>query len=126
MLAEFLPPQIIKSFIKILLISFLSLHTLFLLEASVQAKPVSKKAQEKLFQLWISDIKKEALSNGISSSILKNAFKNVKLNWKLPDLDIKTKKKAKPKKRQPEFASPGRYFPKKILAYTDVAKQSTI
>ena len=53
------------------------------------------------------------------TKIVNKALSGIKLKWSLPDLQVsKVKKKrfsSDPKKRQPEFASPARYFPKSHL-----------
>lgn len=89
-----------------------------------QNETAYRKDVEKLFKNWVQNVKAQALQAGVSEKTLVAAFKGVRLNWKLPDLQPpalpsqrqQTKKPAKKKrKRQPEFASPGRYFPQSRL-----------
>ncbi len=94
---------------------------IFLFIIILVSHPTSTYAQKSLqkirneFPVWLSSFKKSALDNGISQKIIDKAFKNVKLRLKLPDLNIPKKTKKKKVKRQPEFDSPGKYFPKSYL-----------
>ncbi len=69
---------------------------------------------KKEFSIWLKNFKQKAVSEGISKEIVIKAFKPVKLNLSLPDLNLPKKKKRRTK-RQPEFASPAKYFPPKYL-----------
>lgn len=99
----------------ILLISFSTLH----------AAKSNRQKVEKDFRLWLEAFKVEARKAGISDKTIRQALHDIKLQWKLPDLEIPGKPKKKPKKtktkksgkvkRQPEFDSPGRYFPKNYM-----------
>lgn len=94
----------------IFLMSFSTLH----------AAKKARQQIEKDFKVWLKDFQAQARKSGISDKTIKAAFKGVKLKWKLPDLVIpgapkKKRKKPKEVKRQPEFDSPGRYFPKNYM-----------
>ncbi len=93
----------------------------FLISSStLNAAKTNRQQIEKDFKVWLKAFQAEARKTGISDKTIKQAFKGVKLQWKLPDLVIpgapkKKKKKSKKIKRQPEFDSPGRYFPKSYM-----------
>ncbi|VAV93919.1 Membrane-bound lytic murein transglycosylase B [hydrothermal vent metagenome] len=77
----------------------------------VMAQQNYKSRTEAQFQSWLKAQWPTAQKNGISRQTFDLAFKEVKLNWRLPDLappGRKTRDKAK--RRQSEFGSPGRYF----------------
>ena len=82
---------------------------------AVQASPVlaqNKASVERQFQAWLQkDLWPEAKRNGISKRNFKTAFKDVSLNWKLPDLvPPGSKPKVSRPQAQSEFRSPARYF----------------
>ncbi len=101
--------------IRLLLIASI---TLIAITGSASAAKVNRAKMKKEFKVWLVSLKKEALGKGVSAQTLQKAFKGIKLQWKLPDLEIskpKKVKKSKKIKRQPEFSSPGSYFPRSYL-----------
>ncbi|UXN04060.1 lytic murein transglycosylase [Bartonella sp. HY406] len=98
---------------------------LFSLSATAFAQ-VNKPQIEKSFQQWLeNDFWPIAKVNGISRQTFDSALKNVKINWKLPDLVIPG---AAPKPQKPqtqaEFSSPARYFDEqKIKIIVDGGKK---
>jgi len=59
--------------------------------------------------VWILPAKDQA--RGVSRGVFDQAFKNISLDWSLPDLDPGiTGEKPDTTRRQAEFGSPGRYF----------------
>ncbi|UXM95909.1 lytic murein transglycosylase [Bartonella sp. HY329] len=98
---------------------------LFSLTATAFAQ-VNKPQIEKNFQQWLeNDFWPIAKANGISRQTFDSALKNVKINWKLPDLVIPG---AAPKPQKPqsqaEFSSPARYFDEqKIKIIVDGGKK---
>ena len=77
------------------------------------ATPVASQGSvEKQFQSWLTkDIWPKARSRGVSRKTFQTAIRDVKLNWKLPDLRPPgTADVAPAQQRQAEFASPARYF----------------
>ncbi|MGH1349539.1 MAG: lytic murein transglycosylase [Methyloligellaceae bacterium] len=101
--------------IRLLLIASLAFSSL---SCMAHAAKVSRAQLSKEFKGWLKELKAEAGKKGISKKTLDLAFKGVKLQWKLPDLAIHKPKKPKRNskiKRQPEFSSPGKYFPKNYL-----------
>ncbi len=101
--------------IRLLLIASLVCSAMF---CSAHAAKINRAQLKKEFKGWLEELKAEAVKKGISKKTLDTAFKGVKLQWKLPDLIIHQPKKIKKNskiKRQPEFSSPGKYFPKNYL-----------
>ncbi len=63
------------------------------------------------FTAWLQAVQKDAEAQGVSRSTFQRALKNVKLNWKLPNLRPPGRKpKRKAPNWQAEFRSPGPYF----------------
>lgn len=63
------------------------------------------------FAIWLRGVQKDAEVQGVSRSTFQRALKNVKLNWKLPNLHPPGRKpKVKAPNWQAEFRSPGPYF----------------
>ena len=96
-----------------MLLALVALLATVPLPALAQNKP----EVEKQFQRWIaSDLAPEAKKAGVSDRTLQAAFKDVTLNWSLPDL---VPPGAAPPKQQDqtqaEFSSPGAYFSEKRL-----------
>ena len=90
-----------------------------------------RKSVEQDFKRWISQVRTEARAAGVSEKTLSVALKNVKLDWKLPDLKIPRppghKIPKQKKKRQPEFDRPGRYFPEsRLKSLTATGRQKLV
>lgn len=85
------------------------------------AQPAYRDRVGLTFKTWIEDLWPQAKRKGVSRAVFDEAFRGVRLNWKLPDLVPPEIKGARPpkdeigfqksKKRQPEFDQPGNYFP---------------
>lgn len=77
----------------------------------------SRSDSEAAFRTWLeTDIWPQAQTNGVSRATFERAFKNVSLNWKLPDLVLPGTKPQTPKvQTQAEFSSPARYFNEKTV-----------
>ncbi|MEM9279518.1 MAG: lytic murein transglycosylase, partial [Pseudomonadota bacterium] len=92
--------------------------TILILILTVPAQAQNRAAVEKQFQKWLKqDLWPEARQQGVSQRTFNAAFKDVRLNWKLPDL-VPPGTKAKPSRpqAQAEFRSPGRYFNENNIA----------
>ena len=93
---------------------------------STATAEVNKPQIEKSFQQWLeNDFWPIAKGNGISRKTFDSALKNIKINWKLPDLIIpgEAPKPQKPQS-QAEFSSPARYFDdQKIKVIVDGGKK---
>ncbi|WP_432807382.1 lytic murein transglycosylase [Rhodoligotrophos ferricapiens] len=70
------------------------------------------------FRKWIeTTVWPDARQAGVSRGTFDKAFADIALDWSLPDLAPPGIRPEKPEpQRQPEFASPGRYFSEKQLA----------
>ena len=93
-------------------LSFLSLFCLLAVLTVGAAHAIDRPKVEKQFQTWLAnDLWPQAKARGISPRNFNAAFKDINLNWKLPDL-VPPGTKAKPSRpqAQAEFRSPGRYF----------------
>ncbi|MEK1888092.1 MAG: lytic murein transglycosylase [Phyllobacterium sp.] len=77
----------------------------------------SKPEIEAQFQQWLTDdLWPEAKAKGISRATFDQAFKDVTLNFDLPDLVMPGEKAKTPQKQaQSEFGSPGKYFNDKTV-----------
>ncbi len=77
----------------------------------------SKAEVENQFRLWLQkDLWPEAEKAGISAAAFSAAFRDVRLDWDLPDLAPPGFPKPKERKQsQAEFSSPGSYFSEKRL-----------
>lgn len=94
-------------------------------EAWAQGTAVYRAAVAKRFEVWVGELRTEALAKGVSAETFDQAMKGVTPNWKLPDLvppDLGEGQPQRPKaeistrqKQQAEFDRPARYFPKKGL-----------
>ncbi len=76
------------------ILTLILFFTFFTLSYAKSANPPPVQ-DDKSFQLWVSEFKKTALERGISAETLDSAFKEVKLNSRILELD----------RRQPEFFS---------------------
>ncbi len=81
------------------------------LTAQSQASTNYRAGVNKQFASWLQQVRKDAEAQGVSRATFDRAMRNVKLNWKLPNLRPPGRK---PKLRKPnwqaEFRSPGPYF----------------
>lgn len=92
---------------------------------STATTPVNYKARvEQLFQKWIEGLWPEAQAKGVSRATFEDAFKGVRLNWKLPEIvppdvdgarPVIGKKPKQSQKQAPEFGTPGNYFKPRIV-----------
>jgi lytic murein transglycosylase len=100
--------QRFQNFLRILF-SFLAP---FLLVCAAPAHAADRPAVERQFHAWLADdLWPEAKKLGISAKTFDAAFKEVSLNWSLPDLVPPGEKPQVPKvQHQAEFGAPGAYF----------------
>lgn len=90
-----------------------------------EGSPAYRAAVAKRFDVWVGELRAEAITRGVSAETFDRAMKGVTLDWKLPDLiplDLGEGQPQRPKaevskrqKQQAEFDRPARYFPAKGL-----------
>ncbi len=93
---------------------------------STSASAQDRAAVERQFQAWLQNtVWPQAKAKGVSRQTMRQAFKGVTLNWKLPDLVPPGSSAKTPKQqKQAEFGSPGRYFnPGSVQGATSVGRQ---
>ncbi|MGN6585742.1 MAG: lytic murein transglycosylase [Rhizobiaceae bacterium] len=102
-----------------LLILFRFLISTFILLAAglAPARAADHAVIERQFQNWLkTDLWPQARKDGVSAKTFDEAFKNVSLNWSLPDLVPPGEKPTTPKiQRQAEFGSPANYFAEPVI-----------
>jgi lytic murein transglycosylase len=101
-----------RGFLSGLSLVFSLIATLLLFSIPNTAHAASHAAVERQFRAWLADdLWPDAKKLGVSKATFAAAFKDVSLNWKLPDLIPPGEKPKVPKRqRQAEFGSPGAYF----------------
>ncbi|MCB1419362.1 MAG: lytic murein transglycosylase [Notoacmeibacter sp.] len=95
----------------------LSLIAFALMVAAAMPAHADKPRVEALYQKWLqNDLWPQAARRGVSERTFQEAFRGVRLNWKLPDLVPPGEKPKTPKKQhQAEFGSPSKYFGANIV-----------
>ncbi|MGD9868181.1 MAG: lytic murein transglycosylase [Hyphomicrobiales bacterium] len=100
------------------------------LPVPLAAKTAYQQAVEAGYGAWLEELKRDALSRGISGETFDTAMKGVRPDWSLPDLDppeLGAGQPERPKavatahtRQQPEFDKPANYFPAKSISHLAV------